>query len=68
MTDLDTDANEGAPATRALRAVLADVFNEHDYNSDGKVNFVCLCVCLCGPVSVHVRMRVCACLRVCMHA
>lgn len=39
----DSVPGEAAPATAALRSVLLDVFNEHDYNKDGKVGCSCIC-------------------------
>lgn len=38
VEDLDANTSEDAPATHALRAVLAEIFNEHDYNKDGKMD------------------------------
>ncbi len=44
VAELDDAAPEGVtPAKDALRAVLAEVFNEHDYNKvrEGLLNFGC---------------------------
>ena len=54
MQELDDSVpGEAAPAAAALRSVLLDVFNEHDYNKDGKVG--CRCICTHAHAMCYIR-------------